>query len=218
MALENFFNDGNKLCVFGSFIYARETASDLDFTIFTIDGRNPFKCAPQYSGEILEFLESKFGKFNVNLDFSGQSNVSESVPYNLSNLPLTDEKLDGYFLTGKFFPDNVFLKTHYKKNFGENFLNILWSRFSNYVNNFTLQGVRLDKRQNDMLLLLNAANNLTVNKKYFLGGIIEEYLHQCASLNTAYLDGSMLVSEYDSKLNSLIPTFISSVNYSLELK
>lgn len=85
MPLEQFFSEGNKIAVFGSFVYLPKLANDIDFTLFTHGSINPFTCAPKYSEEIMQFLEAKFGKFSIELDFVGRRDELDDTPYDVNN-------------------------------------------------------------------------------------------------------------------------------------
>ena len=126
MPLRKFFEEGNRIGVFGATIYLPKSATDVDFTLFTHGSENPFSCAPQNAREVREYLESQFGSFDVPLDFTGRQDKTESQPYDIDDLPDNDNRLDGYFLTGRFFPDNDFLIAHYRNLFEDRYLIEPW--------------------------------------------------------------------------------------------
>jgi len=211
MALEEFFEEGNKLGVFGSFVYSPESASDLDFTLFTTNGQEHFY-GPEYSDEITEFLESQYGKINLGLDFTGRRDTIQNTPYDLSNLPENDVRLDGHLLTGVFFPDNDFLNKHYEEGFGENFLVEAWLRYSKYVEGFKSQGARLDKRHKDLALLLRSAQRLVNDGHTELEETIRDYRSELEILNNAYRNDNMDIWDYKQKTRAMVPNFVTDIN------
>jgi len=217
MALKHFFQEGNKLAVFGSFIYLPKSASDLDFTIFTKDGKNPFPCAPEYAKEIINFFNSQFGKLDLRLDFTGKRDISDKLPYDLSDLPREDLRLDGYYLIGKFFPDDNFLQDHYRAILGKNFLTKLWKRYSRYIKDFPLQEERLSKRYKDIALLLKATEKLA-DLYPAIREIIERYRTQYNSLNEQHEIGRINFGEYNGDASDMVPLFISAVKSRIHSK
>lgn len=212
MSLDSFLSNGSRLAIFGSFVYSSEYAQDIDFTIFTHGGTNPFFCAPQHSPEILEFLKSKFGEFNIQPDFSGRRDRTNPEPYDLDHLPANDSSLDGIFLTASFFPDDVFLINHYKTLFGEQYLFAPWLRFAEYVKGFTFRGIRENEEPKDMLLILKATEKLIDDNKHELKLVVDRYKSEHHSLTTGYLEGKECIIDYTSKISKMIPKFVSEIS------
>ncbi len=209
MALEKFFDEGNKVSVFGSFVYLREYASDLDLTLFTRQQSLPFY--PEYSEEVMQFLEDNFGRIDLPIDFTGRRDKVGKVPYDLSNLPADDRRLDGYLLTCVFFPDNSFLETHYKSMMGEDYLAKTWLRHAEDIQRNGLQEARLNKKNKDLALLLKSTEKVANNTHPYLWEIIGEFSEKHISYRRMYASGNINIIEYDRRLGDMIPEFVSSV-------
>jgi len=217
MSLEKFFQDGNKLAVYGSFIYSPESAQDIDFTLFTRDGIHHFPCAPQYSSEVRSFIASQLGKTNPDFDFSGRGDKSEPSPYNLHNLPTNSRRLDNILLTGEFFPDAQFLVQHYKGIFGEQYLVETWLRHMADIQNLPIQGLREDKRDKDLLLAIRATERLIQNGYERLIPIVKTHRNAYNAITKGYKEREITIIDYDKRIGQLVPQFISEVAEFLHL-
>jgi len=211
LALEEFFEKGNIIAIFGSIIYLPEYANDLDFTLFTTNGELPFSSSPEYSDEIIKFFKFKFGRSNLRLDFTGRRDTIKKQPYDLSDLPIDDIRLEGYLLTGSFYPDREFLDKHYRKIYGHNFLEKLWLRYSDYVQMFPLQGERVYTRYKDIALLLKATERLTKDGHPELKNLIDEYRSKYNELNKIYSNKEINVMIYHREIKKMVPEFITAV-------
>lgn len=210
MALDKFFAQGNKLGVFGSFVYMPDSAGDFDFTLFTHDGKNPFKCAPQYSPEVKNFLESKLGPLNLKMDFMGNIWSNPSSPYNIDNLPKDDVTLDGRLLVGVFYPDISFLVAHYQSLFGDDFLIQPWLRFIQHVESFQSSEIRIDKRHKDLPLILKATERLIEYGRTEYSSIVNRYKTQYQNLRRDYTSGKITIMDYERKSAQMVLEFSHS--------
>lgn len=209
MSLTKFFRNGNKLGVIGSVAYMAESASDLDFVLFTNDGTLGIPSSPAYSHDFIKFFESEFQR--TDLDFSGSKDGGKG-PYNLSELPTDDIRLDGYLLTGMFYPDNDFLEEHYKNVYGSDFLAEAWLRFSRHVQGFPSQELRLNKRHKDLPLLMRAAETLANSGHSNLRDVIDKYRNQYHETNELYRHNKMNIIEYYDRTSEMVPGFVEEVN------
>lgn len=208
MPLEEFFEKGNALCIFGSTVYCPrpELAPDLDFTIFTHNGRNLFRCSPQYEPEICDFLKARFPDAN-RFDFTGRGDY-RNKPYNIDRLPKNDPALCGYFLTGRFFPSSNFLEQHYRKAFGKDYMLAVWLCLVDDVANFEYRGIRIGKRQKDLLLLLRATASLADGKYPGLSRLTAKYKRRF---------GTGQRRSFCDNPNLLVQGFISDAKKALDL-
>jgi len=172
LALEGYFAEGNKIAILGSSVYAPEFATDIDFMLFTKGGRNTLQCTPQFSREISEFLQSKTGSEDLRPHLIGPRDSVEDKPYNLEKLPKEDLYLDGCLLTGRFFPDDSFIKTHYESALGKDYLPFAWKRFAEHVMQFPIRDLRENKEKEDFHLLVHATKQLADNGFGELTGLI----------------------------------------------
>lgn len=208
MSLDTFFRDGNKLGILGSFVYLPEEARDLDITLFTHGGRNPFNCHPNYSDEIRDFLESCIGPISLRVDFSGDIWNNPSSPYDIDRLPIDSVSLDGQFLTGIFYPSIDFLVAHYKKLSGEDFLVQPWLRYMQHVEGFQNREVRLDKRPKDLPLILRATERLIEYGRKEFKPIVDEYRTKYQNLRNYYQQGRITIIEYENRAAQMIMEFL----------
>ena len=209
MGLEKFFENGNKLAVFGSFLYFPEQARDVDFTLFTNQGRNPFSCSPAHSEQITRFLEDKLGCSGMKLDFVGKIR-GNGPPYNLDSLPKKDPWLDGILLTGEFFPDRQFLEQHYAALFGKNYLIATWLRFAEDVKSFSLSETRLEKRQKDMPMMVKATKTLAQAHPE-IRFVLNKYIKTYKLLMQEYRAEELGTTDYYLAAEQLAQDFIKAV-------
>lgn len=212
MALEYFFDNGNVMCITGSFRYLKECAPDLDFTLFTKYGKNLFTKSPQYAPEIRAFFIQKFG-FHPEIDFLG-SEKGEGRPYNMQVLPEDDPWLDAHFLTGKFFPDESFLHEHYTKIFGGNYLVHVWNRLAEEVKSFPENNVRSEKRHKDMIIMILATQKL-LGQHLYIGHILEEYEQRYRKIACTFPDKEQRFFAEDKNIESMLLGFITKVQQSI---
>ena len=207
MKLEKFFEKGNKLAVFGSAVCDLSSANDVDFTLFTHGARLPFSCEPQHNDEIIECVDSLIGEPGHELDFFGRGRAK--IPYDIDKLPDEDERPDVVFLTGMFTPDDEFIKNHYKSRFGANYLPAIWMRFSGYIQDMPKAGVRMDKRDKDLGLLLRAAEKLTQEGYAELKDVVGGYRDLFKHVKKKYFGNRRV--KYISRVSEMIPEFVSEV-------
>lgn len=218
MTLDKFFKRGNKLAVFGSIIYSPEIANDIDFTIFTTNGSNPFDCSAEYSEEIQEFLNSRYGKLKV--EFVGAMPYRDK-PYNLKNLPTDDVRLHHCYLIGDFFPDGNFLENHYKKSFGGEYVVEPWLVFADHLENFHNMDNRRGKSDKDLLLIIHSTRKLIKEGQSELIPMVEKYerkyrqtVEECEK-NKDHLSKFERRMKMVSTCYDLVPAFISEVKNAL---
>lgn len=208
MALENFFEKGNKIAFFGSFLYDRKHAADLDFTLFTHNSRNSFGCSPQYSTDLAHFVKEIFGTSDIKLDFFGKKPTDN--PYNLDNLPKKDPWLDSIYLTGLFFPDRDFIDAHYHHVFGKRYLVEPWLNFVQDIGMWPLQERRDDKREKDFPLLLEATKPLAKQYRQVVP-LIAKYRKEYDSAYRKHLINTITEFDYSTKLSDMFLRFVGEV-------
>lgn len=207
MGLEGFFRRGNKLVVFGSVMYDPANAADIDYSLF--------RAAPasMVNGDrwaVERFLSAQFAGKSLACDFSGARDSICSNPYDLNNLPFDDPWLNGYFLTGKFFPDDGFLRSHYKKVHGRGYVAAVWENFvGDVLTMVPNRETRMNKRHKDILLLLSATGELAEANPSIRGVVEETMAEYNAAAGEYRSENSMIV--FRSKAESMIPAFISRV-------
>jgi hypothetical protein len=208
MALEDFFRNGNYIAFFGSFIHSGH-GRDIDFTLFTTNGKNPFNGFPDHSQEIRDFVADNLTDKITRFDFTGIGPY-RMKPYKAGRLPKEDIWLDYIYLTGLFFPNMDFVKQHYQCLFNSHHLTNPWLRVSEMVLQWPLQGVRLDKREEEMPLLLKAAERLA-EEHHELNKVISRYrrAHKRLVDNGIYHYGCL---SYYSRLSDMAKRFTSDVN------
>lgn len=211
MPLEQFFSEGNKIAVFGSFLYSPETANDLDFTIFTHGGINPFTCAPQYAKEVIDFLKTKHSRWNSELDFSGRRDKAEKMPWDIDDLPDDSVGLDGILLTADFFPDNDFIVNHYKMIYGNNYLKTPWHGFLHHVQQFPRMGVREDSFDKSLPLIFQATDKIIQNGHEEIMPIVEKYKDAYRRLKNAYESEQIIFFNYKSRSIQMVSDFVAEV-------
>jgi len=218
MSLEEFFEKGNKLAIFGSIQYSSNNDSDIDFALFTNNGLNPFPTAPQYSDEIKEFIKAIILTKNMILDFNGDpAIVNTPMPYNVNNISITDDKLAGIFLTGSFFPNNNFLKEKYDLGFGKDYLINVWDLFSKRVERFYQTEDRIGKMHKNLELMLFATKELTRSNTKILF-LVKEYEAISRKELEKYNLGKVNIYEYQNNLEKLALPFIYSAREIFLLK
>jgi len=218
MALENFFEKGNKLAVFGSFIYNPKSANDLDFTLFTHQGKNPFY-NPERSRLIRRFLRDQFGHFTQVLDFSGDTRDC-SMPYDIDDLPNNDPRLDGYLLTARIFPDDSFLADHFRNEFGAEYLTRTFLRYIQYVRDIPESrrsmgwNFGFSKKYKDVAAIISAAKNFVKrsdSKMHGLEQLTEEYQRRYDELTAHFNRGEINIETYSQKGRGMLYTFIFDI-------
>ncbi|MBI2101930.1 hypothetical protein HYV87_02165 [Candidatus Woesearchaeota archaeon] len=211
MPLEQFFSEGNKIAVFGSFIYLPKSANDIDFTLFTHGSIIPFTCAPQYAKEVIDFIKSKYDKWNLELDFSGRRDKAEKMPWDLDDLPDDSIGLDGILLTADFFPDNDFLVNRYKMIYGDNYLKTPWYGFLHHVQQFPRIGVREDSFDKSLPLIFRATNRIIQNGHEEIMPIVERYEDAYIRLKNTYKLNKITFFNYKGQSIQMVSDFVAEV-------
>lgn len=206
-SLDDFFQRGNKIVVFGSVIYDPSSATDIDYSLFQ-KGRRSITSKDRKDVE--EALVLGWGS-GLKCDFTGRRDVIYPEPYDVENLPPDDRRLDGYFLTGRFFPDDGFLRAHYREVYGERYIAGLWKNFADYVL-VTVPNLedRMHKRHKDILLLLAATKELAENSSSIKEAIGKARAGHKAVLETYQSGRNMLMLQ--SKTEAMISEFINEVS------
>ncbi|HII66263.1 TPA: hypothetical protein HA295_05840 [Candidatus Woesearchaeota archaeon] len=207
MGLEGFFQRGNKLVVFGSVMYDPANAADIDYSLFRAA---PASMVHGDRWAVERFLPAQFAGRSLACDFSGAWDSICSDPYDLNNLPFDDRWLDGYFLTGKFFPDDGFLRSHYGKVHGRGYVAAVWKSFAEDVLTMVPnRETRMNKRHKDVLLLLGATRELA-GANPSIRGVVEETMAEYNAAVGEYRSGNSMIV-FRSTTESMIPAFISRV-------
>ena len=208
MALEEFFERGNKIAFFGSYFFS-ENAKDLDYTLFTHRSRHLSKISHTYLSEIADFAAQELGAASISLDFSGRMIFCENT-YNIDGLPENDPLLDFIYLSGVFFPDRSFIDNHYRKLFGDNCLITPWVRYAEYVQRMPLAGVRESKRHYDIPLLLATAERLAEGNEG-LREIVDRYKRSHNELCAAHTCNRVNQFQYLEKNTAMVESLIEEV-------
>lgn len=213
MPLEQFFSEGNKIAVYGSILYSPESARDLDFTLFTHGGANPFASAPQHSKEIRTFLENKYGRRNLELDFSGRRDKVDPMPRDLESLPNDDIHLDGILLTADFFPEGDFIMSHYKGLHGNNYLLEPWLKFLKHIGQFQRMGIGIDSFDKSLSLIFLATERLIKDGHQEMEPVVQEYKSRFVSLKDSYKLKQIDYFTFKNDTKQLVSDFIAKAVY-----
>ncbi len=151
ISIEEYFVEGNKYALVGS---SRWSASfnDIDVVLFT-NGVKRMHYNFEYFRVVENHIIEKLGLHHMKLDFISPPPRIGTCSYDIFNLPIEDDFLASFYLSGDFYPNCDFLKEFYLQSLGVGFEKKLFQRVKDDLEFSEFSENRLGKeRQNNILL------------------------------------------------------------------